>query len=238
MTTDPMTDIAALVAENIDVWTSAIQRKSGAGRGSGGKRISLYGIERLRALILDLAVRGKLAPQDAGDEPASELVARAAKALQVAVAKEAFRAPAKIAATTAPADLPMNWTATRLGALVRVINGRAYKKQELLASGTPVLRVGNLFTSNDWYYSDLDLENDKYIDDGDLIYAWSASFGPFIWRGGRVIYHYHIWKLEPYSEADVSREFLRLFLQNETSAIKASGHGIAMLHMTKSLIRN
>ena len=116
---------------------------------------------------------------------------------------------------------------------MRIINGRAYKKQELLSYGTPVLRVGNLFTSNDWYYSDLDLEDDKYINDGDLIYAWSASFGPFIWRGGRVIYHYHIWKLEPHSEPDVSRDFLRLFLQTETSAIKASGHGIAMLHMTK-----
>lgn len=227
-----MTDIAALVADNIDIWTAAIERKSGAGRG-GGKRISLYGIERLRALILDLAVRGKLVPQDADDEPASELVVRSGRALQVAIARGEFRAPAKISASTAAPDLPTKWAATRLGAVVRVINGRAYKRQELLTSGTPVLRVGNLFTSNEWYYSDLDLDDDKYINDGDLIYAWSASFGPFIWRGDRVIYHYHIWKLEPHSEADISREFLCLFLQSETSAIKASGHGIAMLHMTK-----
>ena len=54
-----MSDIAALVTGNLDIWTSATQRKSSAGRG-GGKRISLYGIDRLRALILDLAVRGKL----------------------------------------------------------------------------------------------------------------------------------------------------------------------------------
>ena len=221
-----------LLADNLDIWTSATQRKSGAGRG-GGKRISLYGIERLRALILDLAVRGKLVPQDAGDEPASELLARSAKAMNASVLLDRFRAPTKILPTKASEAVPSNWVATRLGALVRVINGRAYKKPELLTAGTPVLRVGNLFTSNDWYYSDLDLEDDKYIDDGDLIYAWSASFGPFIWSGGRVIYHYHIWKLEPFSEADVSREFLRLFLAHGTAAIKASGHGIAMLHMTK-----
>lgn len=59
-----MTDIAALVAGNIHLWTSAIERKSGAGRG-GGKRINLYGIERLRALIYDLAASGRLVSGDA-----------------------------------------------------------------------------------------------------------------------------------------------------------------------------
>lgn len=70
-----MSDITALVADNLDVWTRAVERKSGAGRG-GGKRISLYGIDRLRALILDLAVRGKLVSQDAGDEPAEKFFKR------------------------------------------------------------------------------------------------------------------------------------------------------------------
>ncbi len=67
-----------LVADNLNIWTSAIERKSSAGRG-GGKRISLYGIKQLRALILDLAARGKLMPQDARDEPASELIMKIAK---------------------------------------------------------------------------------------------------------------------------------------------------------------
>lgn len=54
-----MTDIAALVSDNLQLWTSAIDRKPGAGRG-GSYKVSLYGIERLRALILDLAASGKL----------------------------------------------------------------------------------------------------------------------------------------------------------------------------------
>lgn len=37
------------------------------------------GIKKLRELILELAVRGKLVPQDSNDEPASELLKRIAE---------------------------------------------------------------------------------------------------------------------------------------------------------------
>jgi type I restriction enzyme S subunit len=225
-------EIAKFVSDNLDLWAGSIQAKSGSGRG-GKKKFSLYGVERLRALILDLAIRGKLVPQSDRDEPAAALLSRSAAAMRAAVQLGRFRQPAKVLPCEAPERLPKNWAATRLGAVVRIINGRAYKKSELLSDGVPVLRVGNLFTSNEWYYSNLSLDDDKYVESGDLIYAWSASFGPFIWSGERVIYHYHIWKLEPFSEVDVSRDFLRLFLEHQTAAIKASGHGIAMLHMTK-----
>ena len=71
------------------------------------------------------------------------------------------------------------WVKTKLGDSAIFINGRAYKQEELLELGKyRVLRVGNFFTNNNWYYSDLELEEDKYCEDGDLLYAWSASFGP------------------------------------------------------------
>src|SRR4051812_36219211 len=88
------------------------------------------------------------------------------------------------------------WRTKKLFEVCELVNGKAYKKAELLAHGKyKVLRVGNFFTNNHWYYSDLELEDKKYCTTGDLLYAWSASFGPRIWQGGRVIYHYHIWKV-------------------------------------------
>ena len=89
-----------------------------------------------------------------------------------------------------------NYTTFPLGNLARVINGRAYKQEELLDSGKyRVLRVGNFFSNGSWYYSDLELDKDKYCESGDLLFAWSASFGPKIWNDEKVIYHYHIWKI-------------------------------------------
>jgi len=193
-------------------------------------------IGALRALILELAVQGLLTEQKVADAPA-ELNVAEIRRLSPALTETGRR---KKSVTYRSVDegeldyqLPRGWTFARFGELVRVLNGRAYSKPELLDKGTPVLRVGNLFTSKDWYYSNLELEADKYCDEGDLLYAWSASFGPFIWTGPRVIFHYHIWKLDLFSGKHLSKDFLYLVLQERTEAIKSSGHGISMAHMTK-----
>ncbi|MCC7118366.1 MAG: restriction endonuclease subunit S [Anaerolineales bacterium] len=126
------------------------------------------------------------------------------------------------------------WTTKKLSEICRFINGRAYNKQELLNTGKyPVLRVGNFFTSDHWYYSDLELEENKYCDNGDLLYAWSASFGPKIWDGGKVIYHYHIWKVIP-DESLVTKEFLYHLLDWDKDQIKIDqGAGTTMTHVSK-----
>ena len=124
------------------------------------------------------------------------------------------------------------WPTVELGTVARLINGRAYKQEELLTEGpVPVLRVGNFFSNRSWYYSDLELESDKYCNSGDLLFAWSASFGPRIWDGPRAIYHYHIWKVEP-TEA-IDKMFLFHLLAADAEQIKAEGNGIAMVHATK-----
>jgi type I restriction enzyme S subunit len=191
-------------------------------------------VSRLRSFVLDLAIRGKLVPQDAMDEPASAQLARIA-AKRAALAGNSRKQNRLLVQTTSDMtfELPASWATARIGDLVRILNGRAYKQAELLSEGTPVLRVGNLFTSSHWYYSDLELDEDKYCDQGELIYAWSASFGPFIWKGPKVIFHYHIWKLSLFSSSDLDQGFLYLQLLQKTREIKEAGRGISMVHMTK-----
>ena len=194
------------------------------------------GIKKLRQLILSLAMQGKLVPQDPNDPPASELLkeieSEKKKLIKEGKIKKQDPLP-PIKPEEVPYALPAGWEWVRLVQVLEIYNGRAYKANELLDSGTPVLRVGNLFTSNHWYYSNLSLEESKYINKGDLIFAWSASFGPFIWTGTKVIYHYHIWKLSLHKEDEILKAYLYKFLSEKTFEIQASGHGIAMKHMTK-----
>ena len=76
------------------------------------------GMQKLRGLILELAVRGKLVPQDPNDEPASELLKRIAKerALQEAEgACKKSKATPPVGEDEQPFALPLSWAWTRLG---------------------------------------------------------------------------------------------------------------------------
>lgn len=103
--------VEKLIVDHIDTWTTALQTRSTAGRGSSGK-IELYGIKKLRELILELAVRGKLVPQDPNDEPASELLKHIAAEKAELVKQGKIKKPKplpEISEEEKPFELPAGW---------------------------------------------------------------------------------------------------------------------------------
>ena len=125
-----------------------------------------------------------------------------------------------------------SWEQRKLGDVATFINGRAYSQPELLSSGKyKVLRVGNFYTNDSWYYSDLELGEKYYADYGDLLYTWSATFGPHIWLGDRVIYHYHIWKIDLSNQLE--KQFAVQLLEQDKANILSSKNGSTMVHITK-----
>ena len=130
-----------------------------------------------------------------------------------------------------PFEIPKPWVWARMESILEFINGRAYKKSELLTSGKyPVLRVGNLFTNSTWYYSNLELDSNKYCHNGDLLYAWSASFGPTIWSGPDCIFHYHIWNVK-HSEF-IDRTYLHWALLQDVLRVRQATTGSTMIHVS------
>lgn len=124
------------------------------------------------------------------------------------------------------------WGPKRFDDVATLINGRAYSQHELLDKGRyPVLRVGNFYTNSSWYYSDMELGDKYYAENGDFLYTWSASFGPHIWNGEKVIYHYHIWKVE-LSEM-LEKGFALQLLQIDRERILSTSSGSTMIHLTK-----
>lgn len=124
------------------------------------------------------------------------------------------------------------WKQYKLSDVSTFINGRAYKQDELLDSGKyKVLRVGNFYTNKSWYYSDLELDEKFYAKKNDLLYTWSATFGPHIWTGDKVIYHYHIWKVA--LSEKVNKQFMLQLFEYDKAKITNDKNGSTMVHITK-----
>jgi type I restriction enzyme S subunit len=112
-----MSQVEQLITDNLDVWASAIKKRGSQGRGSS-KKIELYGIKKLRELILDLAVRGLLVPQDPNDEPASALLEKVAdKKAELATSGE-IKKQKKLMTVGVDDELfklPVGWSWSRIG---------------------------------------------------------------------------------------------------------------------------
>lgn len=138
--------VEKLITDHINIWSSAFQTRSTAGRGSNGK-IDLYGIKKLRELILELAVRGKLVPQDPNDEPASELLKRIAveKAELVQQGKIKKQKPLpEISEDEKPFELPKGWEWVRLGSICSKLTDGSHNPPKDNGSGYPMLSSQNI----------------------------------------------------------------------------------------------
>ena len=211
--------------------------------------------KQLKNSILQWAIQGKLVPQDPNDEPASVLLEKIRQEKERLIKEKKIKRDKnasiiyrgednsyyeKMLATgevkcideEIPFEIPKGWEWCRMQDVITFVNGRAYKKEELLPQGKyKILRVGNFFTNNEWYYSDLELPEDKYCYNGDLLYAWSASFGPQIWNGDKTIFHYHIWNVK-FNSRILFREYLYYFFLFDKTQVKASTTGSTMVHVS------
>lgn len=134
-------------------------------------------------------------------------------------------------------QIPNDWKCCKQKYLITLLNGRAYKDSEFEEDGKyKILRVGNLFTNPVWYSSSLELEPNKYCQDGDLLYSWSMSYAPVIWHGEKVIYHYHIWKTV--LSEKISKMFAYYYLISLTNALQAEIHETTMGFITMGVMNN
>lgn len=153
-----------LITDHLDIWTAAHKTRSIAGRGSNNK-LNLHGIKKLRELILELAVRGKLVPQDPSDEPASELLKKIAvekaKLIEEGKIKKEKPLPT-ISEDEKHFELPLGWEFIRLGELTSKLGSGSTPRGGQAAyqeTGIIFLRSQNVWNDG------LKLDDTAYISD-------------------------------------------------------------------------
>ncbi|TMM46088.1 restriction endonuclease subunit S [Colwellia ponticola] len=165
-----------LITDHIDVWTSAIKKRNSQGRGSS-KKIELTGIKKLREFILDLAVRGKLVPQNSNDESASILLKKMAKEKAQLIADKKIKKQKPLPPITdadIPLGLPSSWECSRMGKLAQYQKGYAFKSKDYLDNGLMITKIQNL--------TDNHTRNSVYITP-----EKKMEFEPFILREGDIV---------------------------------------------------
>lgn len=128
-----------LITEHLDLWTGAVTKKSSSGRGSNGK-VELTGVKKLRELILELAVHGKLVEQYHADTPAHQLLERITEHRKELISAKRIKNSKPlppVAPDEAPSKLPAGWAWTRLGSIAE-INPRNAADNTLEASFIPM----------------------------------------------------------------------------------------------------
>ncbi|WP_345971323.1 restriction endonuclease subunit S [Sulfurimonas sp. HSL1-6] len=129
-------------------------------------------------------------------------------------------------------SLPSGWTLATLGDLANYINGRGFKKSEWKTEGTPIIRIQNLNDENAAFnYVEEDFEEKYRVKNDDLLVAWSASLGAYIWNRGDAWLNQHIFRVEPFSI--VNKQFLYYAISESINELYRKAHGMGMVHVTK-----
>ena len=180
-----MSSAEALIVEHLDLWSSTVKKKNTTGRGSS-KKTELYGIKKLRELILELAVRGLLVPQDANDEPASVLLEKITAAKERLVKGEGAvkkkKAPLEV---KEPFELPVSWFWKRLPEIAFFQEGPGIMKKDFRESGVPLIRISGMHEKkvslDGCNFLDREMVDSKWghfkLDLDDIVISSSASLG-------------------------------------------------------------
>ncbi|MFW1940191.1 restriction endonuclease subunit S [Acinetobacter junii] len=175
-----MTDVKKLITEHLDIWlTAETEKKSGRGRSSGSSN-SIYGVQKLRELILDLAIRGKLLPQNIKDEPVSLLIEKITDEKNQKVLVGEIKKQKSLPKITAPFQIPSNWQWLYLQDLSSYIQrGKSPKyveKSDKIVISQKCVRWSGLDISPARFIDPKSLENYekiRFLKDGDIL--WNST---------------------------------------------------------------
>ncbi len=124
-------------------------------------------IKQTKSKILDLAIHGKLVPQDENDESASELLKRINPNAEITCDNGHYQ------------NLPEGWGVCKLSDLCKIENGFAFSSNDYMTEGVPLIRISNLVNNSidltECVYIQEKVDDRFFVTKGDLLIAMSGA---------------------------------------------------------------
>jgi len=205
-------------------------------------------VAKMRELVLELAVQGKLVSQDPTDEPAEELFARIKNAKEKLIKQKTIK---RVAVETNPSgdeceSLPSGWLWTRLGNSFDVRDG-THDTPTYTTEGFPLITSKNIYSGR-LLFDGANLISEKdhrqisersRVDRGNILFAMIGSIGnPVIVDTDREFSIKNVALFKYYNAADAEPRFLLLYLKLVAEEMKAKAAGGVQSFVSLGFLRN
>ena len=206
--------------------------------------------KNIKSKILDLAIRGKLVPQDPNDEPASVLLERIKAEKEELIKQGKIKRDKKESVifkgedNSYYQDLPENWEICSIMAIAEVDLGKTLDKNKNTGKFYPYLRSVNI----KWNEIDLsDIKGMQFEEDelqrysivkGDLLICEGGDVGRCcIWSSDETIYYQNALHRVRFHGGCEPKYFLYFMMYLEhTGYLKRISNGVTIKHLTKTVL--
>ncbi len=212
-------------------------------------------VPRMRELILQLAVMGKLVPQDKNDEPASELLVRIKAEKEKLIEEGKIKRPEElppIAKDEKPFILPDGWEWVRLGSAVTIVRGASPRPKgdrryfSSLPTDYPWIKIsdirkfrkGRYLSRASEFLTEEGSRLSVHLPAGTLVLTNSATIGVPIILGAAGCIHDGFLAFTHVNEGALDIEYIYEYLRAATGMMILAARGLAQLNINTGIAKN
>ena len=190
-------------------------------------------IKQAKNKILDLAIHGKLVPQDPNDEPASELLKRINPKAEITCDNGHYP------------KLPKGWIMCRLSNVCKINSGFAFSSNDYRTEGIPLIRISNIKNNtidlSECVFIKSTIDDRFIISRGDLLIAMSgATTGKMgIYENDNIAYlNQRVGNIKVLSDTLLLSEYRNLYMLSKVDDILKIAYGGAQPNISASAIES
>jgi type I restriction enzyme S subunit len=194
------------------------------------------GVQRLRELVLRLALQGRLVAPEETDEPVSSLVQAIDRSREDAIRTNGWRtvrSAGVISDDEIPWDIPSHWTWVRLDRLALPQAGFAFRSNQFnqAGRGVPLIRIRDIGNKHTECHFEGEYRDEFLVQPGDYLVGMDGNFNIRRWHGPSALLNQRVTRLIFFSN-QVEHPFVTWSLQDHINALHGSRAYTTVQHLS------
>lgn len=133
--------------------------------------------------------------------------------------------------------IPEGWEVKAFAEIADFVNGFAFEPRHWGKVGKPIIKIAELkngIATKTPFYEGVEVPIKYHIQNGDVLFSWSADLDVYIWSGGQAFLNQHLFNVLPYD--GVTRIFLFYSLKDHIWEFRSKSQGTTMRHIKRAAL--